>query len=154
MRTMLLSLREDVYKKVLSGEKIYEHRKVFPDEPVKAYIYVSAPMKSICGIMYLSNKTSLLDWREQYKNDEEAVKRIDAYLPQHKFGMEINRFENTNAIPLEQLRHDLSKFIVPQMYYFIEDSELLTYLEKNLVPDDKVVTHTYDGITSDKICKL
>ena len=33
MRTMLMSLRDDVYRKVLSGEKIYEHRKVFPDEP-------------------------------------------------------------------------------------------------------------------------
>lgn len=44
VRTMLLSLREDVYKKVLSGEKIYEHRKVFPDKHVKAYIYVSSPM--------------------------------------------------------------------------------------------------------------
>lgn len=63
MRKILLSLRTDVYLKVLSGEKIYEHRKVFPNEPVKAYIYVSAPMKSICGIMYLSNKTSLLDWK-------------------------------------------------------------------------------------------
>lgn len=57
---MLMSLRDDVYRKVLSGEKIYEHRKVFPDEPVKAYIYVSAPTKAICGIMYLSNRTSLL----------------------------------------------------------------------------------------------
>ena len=35
---MLLSLIKDVYEKVLSGNKIYEHRKVFPDEPVKAYI--------------------------------------------------------------------------------------------------------------------
>lgn len=56
---MLMSLRDDVYRKVLSGEKIYEHRKVFLDEPVKAYIYVSAPTKAICGIMYLSNRTSL-----------------------------------------------------------------------------------------------
>lgn len=55
---MLMSLRDDVYRKVLSGEKIYEHRKVFPDEPVKAYIYVSTPTKAICGIMYLSNRTS------------------------------------------------------------------------------------------------
>ena len=47
MRTMLMSLRDDVYRKVLSGEKIYEHRKVFPDEPVKDYIYVSAPTKAI-----------------------------------------------------------------------------------------------------------
>ena len=34
MRTMLLSFKADVYKRVLSGEKIYEHRKVFPNEPI------------------------------------------------------------------------------------------------------------------------
>lgn len=153
MRTMLLSLREDVYKKVLSGEKIYEHRKVFPNEPVKAYIYVSTPMKSICGIMYLSNKTSLLDWKEKYKDDLKCIKRIDAYLQQHNFGMEINKFENTNAIPLEKLKQDLTKFIVPQMYYFIENSELLAYLESNLIPNGVVVNHTYENITSDMICK-
>ena len=126
---------------------------MFPNEPVKAYIYVSAPMKAICGIMYLSNKTSLLEWKERYKDDIECIKRIDEYLPKHKFGMEINRFENTNAISLEQLKNDLSKFIVPQMYYFIEDSELLSYLEDNLVSDGLVVTHTYENITSDMICK-
>jgi predicted transcriptional regulator len=153
MRTMLISLREDVYKRVLSGEKIYEHRKVFPDEPVKAYVYVSSPKKAICGIMYLSNKTSLLDWREKYRDDPAAVRRIDEYMPIHKFGMEINKFENTNAIPLEQLRKDLTKFVVPQMYYFIENSELLEYLEKNLKPDGIVVTHTYENITSDMICR-
>lgn len=153
MRTMLMSLRTDVYKKILSGEKIYEHRKVFPNEPVKAYIYVSSPMKSICGIMYLSNKTSLLDWKEKYKDDSECIKRIDAYLPKHKFGMEINRFEKTNAIPLDTLRQDLSKFIVPQMYYFIENSDLLTYLESNLLPNGKVVIHDYEEITSDVICR-
>lgn len=154
MRTMLMSLKKDVYDRVLSGEKIYEHRKVFPDEPVKAYIYVSTPMKAICGIMYLNNKTSLLDWKEQYSDDIEAVKRIDEYLENYKFGMEITRFENTNSIPLETLRNDLSKFIVPQMYYFIEDSELLSYLEANLVPDGTVVTHTYENVTSDMICKM
>lgn len=150
---MLISLKEDVYKRVLSGEKIYEHRKVFPDESVKAYVYVSKPMKSICGIMYLSNKTSLMEWKEKYKDDPECVKRIDEYLQQHKYGMEINRFENTNAIPLNILREDLTKFIVPQMYYFIENSELLSYLEMNLVPDGTVVTHTYENISSDMICK-
>lgn len=153
MRTMLLSLKENVYKRVLSGEKIYEHRKVFPNEPVKAYLYVSSPMKAICGVMYLSNKTSLLEWKEKYKDDADCMKRIDEYLIHHKFAMEINKFENTNAIPLEKLRTDLTKFIVPQMYYFIENSELLDYLEKNLVPDGKVVTHTYENITSDMICK-
>ncbi len=153
MKTMLLSLKYEVYQSVLSGEKIYEHRKVFPNEPVKAYIYVSAPMKSICGIMYLNNKESLLNWKEKYKDDAECIERIDKYLEKYKFGMEISRFENTNAIPLKQLREDLEKFIVPQMYYFIDDSELLEYLENNLKTDGKVITHDYENITSDMICK-
>ena len=39
MRIMLLSFKPSVYNKLLSGIKIYEHRKVFPDEPIKAYLY-------------------------------------------------------------------------------------------------------------------
>lgn len=152
MRTILLSLRADVYKRVLNGEKIYEHRKVFPDEPIKAYIYVSAPVKAICGIMYLSNKTLLLEWKEKYKDDVECVKRIESYLPRSKYGMEINKFENTNEIPLSRLRKDLSSFVVPQMYYYIDNSELLEYLEINLAPDGRTITHSFDNITSDMIC--
>lgn len=153
MRKMLLSMRKDVFDKVLSGEKIYEHRKVFPNEPVKAYIYVSSPIKSICGVMYLSNKTSLLDWKETYKDDPKCIQRIDKYLLHYNFAMEINRFENTNAISLKKLKEDLTRFVVPQMYYYIEDSELLNYLEKNLVSNGIVVTHTYENITSSLICK-
>ena len=153
MRTMLLSFRHDVFNRVVSGDKIYEHRRAFPDEPVKAYIYVSRPVQAICGIMYLSKKTSLLDWKEKYKDDELCVARIDEYLKHHKYGMEINRFELTNSISLEMLRSNLGEFLIPQSYYYIEDSELLSYLEKNLVDIEKVVTHTFDKITSDMICK-
>ena len=39
MRTMLLSLKPDIYNQIATGKKIFEHRKVFPDEPIKAYIY-------------------------------------------------------------------------------------------------------------------
>lgn len=152
MRIMLLSLKEDVYKRVLSGEKIFEHRKVFPNEQVKAYLYVSTPKKAICGIMYLSNRTSLTDWKDKYKEDLEVVKRIENYLPKHKYVMEINKFENTNAIPLEQLRKDLSKFVVPQMYYFIENTELLSYIEKNLIPDGNVINNKFENVTRDYIC--
>lgn len=154
MRIMLLSLKEDVYRRVISGEKIFEHRKVFPDEPVKAYIYVSSPIKAICGIMYLSNKTSLLDWKKKYKDDFECVKRIDNYLVNYNYAMEINRFERTNAIDLSKLRLDLNKFVVPQMYYYIENTELHKYLEENLEVDGFVVTNDYENIKSDMICKL
>ena len=59
MRTMLLSFKADVFDRVVSGEKIYEHRKVFPDEHIEAYLYVSTPRKVITGIMHLSNRVEI-----------------------------------------------------------------------------------------------
>lgn len=56
MRTVLLSLKPEVFQNVQSGKKIYEHRKVFPDEPVIAYIYISRPVQELAGVMYLGKR--------------------------------------------------------------------------------------------------
>lgn len=85
--------------------------------------------------MNLSNKTEIVSWKELYSYDKDAIKRNDKYLEHHKYAMEINEFQNTNMITLETLRKDLKRFIAPQMYYFIDDTELLSYLEKNLSPE-------------------
>lgn len=76
MRVMLLSFKADVFDRVKSDEKIYEHRRVFPDEPVKAYLYVSTPVKSIVGIMRLENKVKIESWKEKYSYDQATVTRI------------------------------------------------------------------------------
>ena len=80
MRVMLLSFKADVFERVKSGEKIYEHRRVFPDEPVKAYLYVSTPVKSIVGIMRLENKVKIESWKEKYSYDQATVTRIETIL--------------------------------------------------------------------------
>lgn len=149
---MLLSFKSDVYKRVLSGEKIYEHRSVFPNELVEAYLYVSSPIKSIVGIMHLDNKIYIETWKEKYSYDLQAVKRIDEYLKHHKVAMEIIDFQNTNMISLEQLRKDVPGFVVPQMYYFIDGSPLHEYLKKNLVPEGKLIQHDFIDIPSNLIC--
>lgn len=154
MRKMLLSFKSDVYKKVVSGEKIYEHRKVFPDEPIEAYLYVSAPVKAIAGIMHLNNKTSLESWKEKYQEDTKAISRIEEYLKVHRFAMEITDFQNTNQISLYKLRKDLPGFVVPQMYYFIDNTELLSYLENNLRPVGNKIVHDFSNIESNQICKM
>lgn len=153
MRTILLSFKADVYQKVITGEKIYEHRKVFPDEPIKAYLYVSTPVKAVVGIMYLNNKTAIESWKEKYSYDKKAVRRIVNYLQHYKYAMEIVAFQNTNKIPLEQLRLDLPGFVVPQMYYFIDETPLLYYLEQNLIPCGEKIVHDFSDITSEQICK-
>lgn len=77
---MLLSFRPDVYEKIKSGVKIFEHRRNFPDEPIMAYMYVSSPVKAITGVVYLGKRHCLSDWMEDYKEDGNAVTRIKEYI--------------------------------------------------------------------------
>lgn len=62
MRKMLLSFKPEVYEKIKSGKKKFEHRRNFPDEPIKA----------IKGIVYLGKRHLLSDWREEFK----MIKRL------------------------------------------------------------------------------
>lgn len=153
MRKMLLSFRAEVYEKVITGEKIYEHRKVFPDGPIEAYLYVSNPVKAVVGIMHLDNKISLERWKEKYAYDKKALERIEEYQKYHKYAMEITDFQNTNKISLSKLREEIPGFVVPQMYYFIDDTELLNYLYSNLHPIGKRIVYDFSRVDASQICK-
>ena len=149
---MLLSFKPEVFEAILSGKKIYEHRRVFPDGPIKAYIYISKPVQAVTGIMHLGNKISLLEWKQKYFYDTEANARIDKYLERYKFAMEIQNFQNTNKIPLTVIKKEFPNFLIPQMYYFIDDTPLLEYLKKNLTPEGEFIQHEFTNISSDMIC--
>lgn len=152
MRKMLLSFKADVFERVMNGTKIYEHRRVFPNEPVMAYLYVSKPVQAITGIMWLDNKIEIRTWLEKYQNDAAAVKRITEYLKNHTCAMEIQRFQPTNSISLQQLRKDVTNFVVPQMYYYINDTELLNYLEDKIIETGVAIEHDFSDISSNMIC--
>ncbi len=153
MRSMLLSLRPDVFDNVATGKKIYEHRKVFPNETIKAYIYISRPVQAIAGIMLLDNKVSLKEWKTTYSYDKDALARIDEYMTRNNFAMQIIEFQNTNQIPLSELREFDPKFLIPQMYYFLDNTELLNFLDNKLVPCGDIIKHDFTNITSDMICR-
>ena len=152
MKTILLSLNPGVFQNVQSGKKIYEHRRVFPNEPVKAYIYISRPIQALSGIMYLGNKVYIEEWKEKYKEDADVQIRIEDYLKHHKVAMEKQRFQNTSLIELMDLKTDFPNFLIPQMYYYLDDHPLLQYLENNLVPIGEPITHTFENIKSEQIC--
>ena len=97
---MLLSFRPDVYEKIKSGLKIFEHRRNFPDEPIMAYMYVSSPVKAITGIVYLDKRHCLSDWLEEYKEDSNAIARIKEYMEtdHYRYAMEIDKFQETSHV--------------------------------------------------------
>lgn len=152
MRTMLLSFKPEVFEKIKKGEKIFEHRRVFPNEPIKAFIYVSRPIQAIMGIVYLNNRVDIESWKEQYSYDSDALKRIDKYLLQYRVAVQIKEFQNTSAITLNELKNKFPNFLIPQMYYFLDDLPLLKFLESNLKELDQPIKHNFDHIDSSLIC--
>ena len=142
MRKMLLSFKPEVYEKIKSGKKKFEHRRNFPDEPIMAYMYVSAPIKAIKGIVYLGKRHLLSDWREEFKNDKAAVVRIEKYQELYRYAMEINEFQETTEISLGALRRDVSGFVAPQMYIYLDGTELLDYIENKIENLDEVNNDT------------
>ena len=151
---MLLSFRPDVYEKIKSGVKIFEHRRNFPNEPIMAYMYVSSPVKAITGVVYLGKRHCLSDWLEYYKEDSNAVTRIKEYMEtyHYRYAMEIDSFQETSQISLDDLRENIPGFVAPQMYIYLDGTELLEYIESNLKMTDLQVEHSFERIEACQVC--
>lgn len=152
MRKMLLSFKPSVYKKILSGDKIFEHRRNFPDEPIMAYMYVSAPIKAVTGIVYLGKRHLLSDWKKEFWYDKNAVSRIENYEKSYRYAMEIVEFQETSTIPLDDLRKDIPGFVAPQMYIYLDGTKLGEYIERRIENKDINVKHKFTEIQSGQVC--
>ena len=152
MRTMLLSFKPDVYDKIKAGVKIFEHRRTFPNEPIKAYMYVSSPVCAITGILYLGKRHELKDWESIFADDKAALTRIRKYEKSFNYAMEIKEFQETTEIQLAQVRNNIQGFVVPQMYYYLDEKPLLKYIEDNLKNGKINIKHTFENITSSQVC--
>lgn len=117
MKKILLSFKPFWYEKIKSGEKIFEYRKRFCDEPVMAYMYVSRPVMAVTGIIMLDRRIPLEDWKKQYKDDKEIYDRICDFAERNTYAMPILKFIDTNEIPLEIIKKEVHGFAAPQMYY-------------------------------------
>ena len=73
--------------------------------------------------------------------------------PSAKYAMEIVEFQETTSVELAMLRRDLSKFIIPQSYYYLDGTELLDYLKEHISELEVNIKHTFSDITSDMVCR-
>lgn len=81
-----------------------------------------------------------------------AVERIDKYLERYNVAMEIQKFQNTTSISLEDIKKEFPDFLIPQMYYYLDDLPLLDYLQRNLTPIEPEISHEFNDIDSKDIC--
>ena len=153
MSTILLSFESDWFSLLESGDKKFEYRKHFPKGKTTAYFYVSKPVMAITGIAEFDEREELLTWKEKYKDKPiQVLNRIDEMLTDCRFAVPCLTFQPTNQISLNQLRKDFDDFIVPRMYYYLDDLPLLDYLKKNLTPSKGKIVHNFELITNDDIC--
>ena len=155
MKKMILSMQPFWKDKIMSGEKIYEYRKRFTDEEVLAYLYVSAPVYGVTGVLHLGKKIYLDDWLEKYKDDDEVTSRILDYKKRKNMvAMLVLSYQETNIISRTELEAALGKFVWPQSYYFLKDDmELTKYIEANICPIEEKKANIFLIESIDDICR-
>ena len=153
MRTMLLSFSPKWYPDLSSGRKIYEHRKRFCNDTVRAYIYLGLPHRQIVAKTILGPKQNISDWLIQFNDDPDAIKRIKDYLTRSNVAMPIYSFQAIKPIDARKMEKEIPGFRVPISYIFLDDKPLLLdYIQSREELMGEKIEHDFSNITSDDIC--
>lgn len=153
MRTIILSFEPKWFELLRTGKIKFEYRKTLPKEEVKVYFYISKPVKGVCGVAHFGKRIPLLSWLDKFSDrSPEVIKRIDEYLQDCKYVAPIIDFQDTNIIPLTELRN-IEGFVVPRMYYYIDETPMLDYLENNLNEVSQKIVNDFNNVSDDDICK-
>lgn len=155
MRTMLLSLKPEIFELIRNGKKIFEYRHQFYTDAIHAYLYISKPVQKIVGYIEFDKRINLKDWKEKYKDNSEVSNRIDDYISRnYKYAMPINKFKMTTEIPLSNLKNNLNKFIIPESYYYLDNfTDLDHYIKSNIEFTGEVVENSFNVVDEKDICR-
>lgn len=130
---LLMSLREENYDKMLSGEKKYEYRTRYMKEESIAFIYISRTIKAIVakiefGVPYYGTAEEISMIAEK-----EFPGSYDLYMNwlsgRNCYAIPVKKIFPKKIIPLSMLKENFSNFSVPQSYYILNKKpNILKYL--------------------------
>lgn len=148
----LMSFWPKVFERILSGEKLLEYRRVFPKNCKCAFVYVSSPVKAICGIIYFDEVYHLDDLIGKF--DKKTDNRINNYLDKYHYAGTIKAIQKIQPITLNELRNGVTNFTAPQSYLYLDNySELKKYIYNNIVLDGDVIINNLEKLFPDKLCR-
>ena len=151
--TPLMSFWPEIYDKIFDQIKLIEYRRTFPKDCTHAYMYISSPVKAICGIVYFGKIHSLSDWKTRYSNERDIMERIDNYSS-YRYGAEIIGIQKIKPITLANLRNNVPNFAAPQSYCLLENNKSLeSYIKKNTVLVGDKIKNNLKEIYPEHICK-
>ena len=155
MRTILLSFSYEWFQYIDSGKMNFDYRKVLPVEETRVFFYVSRPVMAITGMAHFGPRENLKDWLDMYGDRSEIVRsRILGYMTDCRYAVKIYDYCQTNRVSLQELREKVPGFKPPRMYYYIDGTPLIVYLENNLKPSGKKWSFSFDQILDEDICNI
>ena len=155
MRTILLSFDEKWYPALRNGDKIFEHRKKFCDEEVRAFLYLGKPRQQIVAEIGLSRRELLSDWLLQYQDDRDVVARIRDFMQRNKFAMKVLWFREIEPISIIELQKKYPELKIPISFHFLDKKlDVLKWLDENKKYTGYQIENDFSDITKDDICIL
>lgn len=134
----MISLKEEYFKRILEGTKLFEFRKVFAvslNEPFLCVIYVSSPIKAIQGVVYFDRpiKDSIDNLLElARKTNYLFIEGIRDYFNNKKIGYAlpvISARQFKQPIKLKEIQKIYDRFKAPQSFYCLENKQFLKIKE-------------------------
>lgn len=149
----VMSFWPNVYDRICNQTKLLEYRRRFPNNCKYAYMYISSPVKAICGIVFFGEKYDLEDWKKEYSHDIELSKKIDEYLKNYRYAYEIKAVQKIKPITLEELRINNEGFVAPQSYLLLNNfPNLANYIKSKEEFIDEIITNNLEDLLPNNIC--
>jgi len=153
---LLISVKPEFAKKIMSGEKTIELRKSAPKKVNKEnyiLIYVTSPIKELWGICKINNiiKDNPNAFWDNYGSQTGITKsQFKEYFKTNKnaFGIELKEIRNFSkySIELKHLKKAFPNFMPPQTYTYVNSDKInFTVLKQILtkIEERPVLTNGY-----------
>lgn len=155
MRTILLSFDEKWYPVLKSGEKIFEHRRKFCNEEVRAFLYLGKPRQQIVAEIGLGKRELLEDWLQQYQEEKEVADRISDFMRRNKFAMKVLWFKEIEPINIIEVQELFPELKIPIFFYFLDKKpDVLKWLDDNKHYTGYQIENDFSNVGRDNICVL
>lgn len=155
MRTILLSFNEKWYPALRDGIKIYEHRKRFCNERIRAFLYIGKPKQEIVAEICLDKRENLSDWLCIYQNDIEACRRIKEYMKRNNYAMKVLWLKEIEPIGLKEIQSIFPQVTAPLSFHDLDrKKEVLSWLDARKKYTGYEMYNDFSKITSSDICRF
>lgn len=124
----LMSIKPKYFDRIEVRQKLVEYRKVSPKNQQFIFLYVSSPIKKICGIIEIEKVlTDAVDiiWETTNKISDTSKAEFYSYVGLNKriSALYIKSFKSINPIAPKDI---IENFFAPQNYIYIKNEKFST----------------------------